>query len=118
MTYLSSFGEGRPSWENSVEAIQRSISMKRVVGAFDGDEVVGYVVFSAGVGRVSQLAVRPDHRRRGIATRLLSAMKADAPPGYNLQVVNIDAGLAGAVEFFRSCGFEVILEQFEMRKVL
>src|SRR5215218_172222 len=118
MSYLSSFGEGKPSWQNSNEAVERSILMKRLIGAFDVEDCVGYIVFSAGVGRVSQLAVRSDHRRRGIATGLLMKMKTDMRPGFNMQVINIDAGLTGSVEFFRSCGFEAILEQFEMRKVL
>ncbi|MEP7211440.1 MAG: GNAT family N-acetyltransferase [Acidobacteriota bacterium] len=118
MLLLSSLGDGRPSWQNSPEAVERSILMKRVIGAFDGDECVGYIAFSAGVGRVAQIAVRPEFRRRGIGTQLLVRMHADTRPGYDLQVINIDAALSGAVEFFRSVGFEVVLTQHEMLKVL
>jgi ribosomal protein S18 acetylase RimI-like enzyme len=118
MTFLAGFGDGEPSWQNSTEAIERSLIMKRVIGAFSGGDCVGYVAFSAGVGRVAQIAVRPEFRRRGIGGRLLAELKADARPGYNLQVINIDGNLTESVEFFRNRGFEVILEQFEMRKEL
>lgn len=118
MSLMCSFGDGKPSWQNSTEAIERSILMKHVVGAFDGDECVGYIAFSAGVGRVAQIAVRPEFRRRGIGTQLLVRMSAETRPGYDLQVINIDAGITDAVEFFRSLGFEAVLTQHEMLKIL
>jgi N-acetylglutamate synthase-like GNAT family acetyltransferase len=92
--------------------------MKRVIGAFEGDECVGYLVYSAGVARVSQIAVRPDRRRRGIGSGLLSRMLTDLRPGFEPQVINIDAGATDAVAFFESRGFGVVLEQYEMLKVL
>ena len=118
MKRLAALGDGCPSWQNSSEAVERSILMKRVIGAFDGDECVGYIAFSAGVGRLAQIAVRPDRRRRGIATKLLAEMQTDTRPGHNMQVINIDARLSESVGFFRNRGFDVTLEQYEMLKVL
>lgn len=115
---LYSFGEGRPSWQNTAEAIERSLSVKQIMGAFDSEICVGFVAFNTRVGRVAQIAVKPGYRRRGIGSNLLAAMEAVTLPGNKLQVINIDAELTGSVEFFRSCGFEVILEQFEMLKKL
>jgi ribosomal protein S18 acetylase RimI-like enzyme len=118
MCHMASFGDEKPSWQNSAEAVRRSILMKRVIGAFEGDECVGYLVYSAGVARVSQIAVRPDRRRRGIGSGLLSRMLTDLRPGFEPQVINIDAGATDAVAFFESRGFGVVLEQYEMLKVL
>ena len=107
------FWEGKPSWQNSVEAVARSVQMKRLFGAFVYGECVGYIVFSAGVGRLAQLAVHRDHRRRGIATRLLLEMQKDAPD-QKLHVINLDESMTESVVFFQNRGFKKVLAQYEM----
>jgi len=114
---FASFWDGSPSWQNSLEAVDRSVQMKRVFGAFDDGTCVGYIVFSAGMGRLAQLAVDRYHRRRGIATRLLSEMQRDAPD-QNLQVINLDESMTESVIFFQNRGFKKVLGQFEMIKTL
>lgn len=109
----ASFWEGKPSWQNSIAAVERSIQMKRVFGAFKGPECIGYIVFSAGMGRLAQLAVHRDYRRKGIGTRLLIEMQRDAP-GQNLQVINLDESMTESVVFFQNRGFKKVLGQFEM----
>ena len=111
------FWDGKPSWQNSIEAIQRSVQMKRLLGAFIGDKCVGYIVFSAGVGRLAQLAVHRDHRRMGIATRLLLEMQKDAPD-QKLHVINLDEAMTESVVFFQNRGFKKVLAQFEMLRDL
>ena len=111
------FWDGKPSWQNSLEAIDRSVRMKRLIGAFIGEECVGYIVFAAGVGRLAQLAVHRDHRRKGIATRLLREMQKDAR-GQKLHVINLDEAMTEAVVFFRNLGFSKVLAQYEMLREL
>ncbi|HUR99537.1 MAG TPA: GNAT family N-acetyltransferase [Pyrinomonadaceae bacterium] len=113
----TSFWDGKPSWQNSPDAIQRSVRMKRLIGAFIGDTCVGYIVFAAGVGRLAQLAVHRDHRRKGIATRLMREMQKDAP-GQKLHVINLDEGMTESVVFFQNLGFRKVLAQFEMLREL
>lgn len=115
--HFASFWDGKPSWQNSLEAIERSVQMKRLFGAFIEDECVGYVIFSAGVGRLAQLAVHREHRRKGIATRLLLEMQKDAP-GQKLHVINLDEAMTESVVFFRNLGFKKVLGQFEMLREL
>jgi ribosomal protein S18 acetylase RimI-like enzyme len=110
---FESFWEGKPSWQNSVAAIERSVQMKRLFGAFVDEKCVGYIVFSAGVGRLAQLAVHRDYRRRGIATRLLREMQLDAP-GQKLHVINLDDAMTESVIYFRNRGFTKVLAQYEM----
>ena len=109
------FWDGKPSWQNSLDAIERSIKMKRLLGAFVGNECVGYIIFSA--GRLSQLAVHRDHRRKGIASRLLLEMQRDAS-GQKLHVINLDEAMTESVVFFQNRGFKKVLAQFEMLKDL
>ena len=111
------FWDGRPSWQNSLEAVQRTMRMKRFFGAFIDGDCVGYIVFSAGVGRLAQLAVRRDHRRKGIGTRLLREMQKDAHE-QKLHIINLDESMTEAVVFFQNRGFRKVLAQFEMVKDL
>lgn len=113
---FESFGDGRPSWQNSREAIDRSVHMKKIVGAFLDGRCVGFIAFSAGVGRVAQMGVDPEHRRLGIGSMLLKTMKTDLREGFKLQVINIDAALTDCLAFFRNRGFRTVLSQIEMRK--
>jgi len=115
---LTSFWDGQPSWQNSVEAVGRSIHLKRILGAFLDGRCVGYIVFSGNFGRVAQMAVAQEHRRQGIGTALLASMQDETTSGYSLQVINLDRSLTNAVSFFRNRGFYERLSQFEMLKPL
>lgn len=115
---LTSFWDGRPSWQNSVEAVGRSMHLKRILGAFLDGRCVGYVAYSSKFGRVAQMAVDKPHRNLGIGTALLRQMQDETTSGYSLQIINIDRSLTDAVTFFRNRGFYERLAQFEMLKPL
>jgi ribosomal protein S18 acetylase RimI-like enzyme len=112
--HLTAFWSGKPSWQNSVDAIKRSWPAKSMYGAFDGETCIGYLVFSRGFGRVAQLSVKPEYRKLGVATTLLKAMQDATSEGYSLQVINIDKSVGGAMEFFTRHGFYERLSQYEM----
>jgi ribosomal protein S18 acetylase RimI-like enzyme len=112
---MSAFWDGNPSWQNSIDAIGRSRSLKRILGAFIDDRCVGYAIFSSN-GRIAQIAVDKLHRNRGIATALLARMRAETASEHPLQVINIDTSLTAALAFFRSRGFCERLTQYEMIK--
>ena len=67
-------------WSRSMFASELAKPTSICLGAFEGDELVGYVINSRYVDawHVMNVAVDPDHQRRGIATRLLErALRAD-----------------------------------------
>lgn len=111
---LRRFWDGRPSWQNSTDAIDRSRGKKCFVGAFIDETCVGYIVFSEKVGRVAQMAVDPANRRRGIGQKLLESMSERMSNEYKPQVINIDRSIESAMEFFSNRGFTEKLSQFEM----
>lgn len=115
-SFMRSFWDGGPSWQNTVEAVVRSTKMKRILGAFLDGRCVGYIVFSAKFGRVAQLAVDKNYRRQRVGTALMRALQADTAEGQSPQVINIDKSLTGAMGFFRSLGFAELLSQYEMIK--
>jgi ribosomal protein S18 acetylase RimI-like enzyme len=111
---FSRFWDGTPSWQNSPDAIDRSKKSKTVKAAFVGDRCVGYMIFSAQVGRTAQMAVDKEFRHHGVGTALLEVMKSETAHGYSMQVINVDKGLPGAVDFFKDHGFYERLAQYEM----
>ena len=82
-------------WSRSMFAGELAKSSSITLGAFEaesGERLVGYLVVSRYVDawHIMNLAVDPQHRRRGIATRLLDALFAttaeDLRRGYTLEV--------------------------------
>ena len=81
------------------------------LGAFEGEQLVGYIINSRYVDawHVMNVAVDPDFRRRGIATRLLERLfeltKDDGRRGYTLEVrVSNDGAIAAVRESSASSG--------------
>ena len=79
------------------------------LGAFEGDELVGYVVNSRYVDawHIMNVAVVPERQRRGIASALLERLfeltRHDERRGFTLEVrVSND----GAIRLYEELGFE------------
>ena len=111
---LTTFWDGKTSWQNSVAAIERVRKMKRIFGAFLDEKCVAYIVVSSKTGRVAQIAVDKDHRNRGIGTALMLKVQAETAEGYSLQIINIDKSIATAIDFFTNRGFYENVSQYEM----
>jgi ribosomal-protein-alanine N-acetyltransferase len=81
---------------------------RRYLIARVGRQVVGYggLMFVPDEAHVTNLAVDPEHRRRGVATRLLSAL-ADAAiaRGCAAWTLEVRAGNHAAQEVYRAFGF-------------
>ena len=60
-------------WSRSMFASELAKASSVCLGAFDGERLIGYVINSRYVDawHIMNVAVDPDYRRRGIATRLL-----------------------------------------------
>ena len=118
LTGLTARWDGRPSWQNSVDAVKRSEPLKTILGAFLAGQFLGYIVFSSGLGRIAQLYVDRDYRTQGVGTRLLAAMRADMKRESPMQVLNIDKSLSESIRFFEKIGFRQVLAQHEMTMAL
>ena len=96
-------------WSRAMFASELAKPTSICLGAFEGRELVGYIVNSRYVDawHVMNVAVDPQRRRRGIATRLLERLfeltDGDERRGYTLEVrVSNDA----AIRLYEGLGFE------------
>ena len=96
-------------WSRSMFASELAKPTSICLGAFEGDELVGYVINSRYVDawHVMNVAVHPDHQRRGVASRLLERLfeltRDDERRGYTLEV---RVSNEGAIELYERLGFE------------
>ena len=96
-------------WSRSMFASELAKPTSICLGAFEGDELVGYVINSRYVDawHVMNVAVDPDYQGRGIATRLLERLfeltANDGRRGYTLEVrvSNVDA-----IRLYERAGFK------------
>jgi ribosomal-protein-alanine N-acetyltransferase len=96
-------------WSRSMFASELAKGTSICLGAFEGDQLVGYTVNSRYVDawHVMNVAVDPDYQRRGIATRLLERLfeltDEDDGRGYTLEV---RVSNREAIRLYEKLGFE------------
>ena len=95
-------------WSRSMFASELAKPSSLCLGAFDGDSLIGYLIISRYVDawHVMNVAVRPDHRRQGIASLLLNRLfeltAGRSRRGYTLEV---RVSNAGAIRLYEELGF-------------
>jgi len=109
-----SFWDGYPSWQNSIEAVERVATERSIVAAYVDDECVGYGVVFLPAANLMQLAVAHAHRRKGIGSAILAALETPE----RLKINNIDEALTAALAFYETNGYKQVLGQYEMVKTL
>lgn len=103
-----------PSWQNSVDSIVRAGDDLICSGVFFKDELVGYCVSDPLTGDLTQIAVARDHRRKGLATKLLSDAVRNSESDI-VKVLNIsDNNLGSMVPFLSNKNIKLASKQFEM----
>jgi len=109
----STFFDFCPSWQNSMDSIERAGSDLICLGAFTANELVGYCVFDPLTGDLSQIAVNQPFRRQKIATRLFQDMikrtKSD-----NIKVLNVNSSYHPMAAFLNKNNLKMTGKQFEM----
>jgi ribosomal protein S18 acetylase RimI-like enzyme len=110
---FKTFSSCGPSWQNNTASIFRNREGHEFIAAFLDDQIAGCAVYVKATGRVKQLAVHPNHRRKGIGTALISYMM-NHKKGEALVLTNIDLNYQPAIAFFQKPGFQQLLTQFEM----
>lgn len=106
------FWDSPPTWQNSLRASKQSTKPHKIAGAYSGQQLTGYIIYTT-EGRVKQFAVRKDFRRRGIG-RALFANAMSEIGDKEIVITNIDCEYPGTASFLEKLGLTNFLEQFEM----
>ena len=96
-------------WSRSMFASELAKPTSICLGAFEGRDLVGYIINSRYVDawHVMNVAVHPEHQRRGIATALLEKLfertRGDERRGYTLEV---RVSNENAIRLYEKLGFD------------
>ena len=112
-----SFWDFYPSWQNSFQSIVRKPDHFLFFGAINTHELIGYCILEPASGDITQIAVDNRHRRKGVATMLLSeALQFNSHD--SLKIVNTDVSCDSITHFLESVNIPPTGKQFEMIKKL
>lgn len=113
---MESFWEINPTWQNSKSAVDQVRESNVSMGAYIKNQLVAYVIYSPHKHRIQQIAVSKSHRRRRLASALISELiNAN---GNNFSIINVDDRSHSTNSFLKHIGLDVYFEQFEMKLIL
>lgn len=103
----SCFGESAWSMDSLRSQLDKADS--RCTVAVDDDNVIGFLAFEQVLdeGSIVELAVHPDHRRKGIARQMIETAIQSAE-GLNIVFLEVRESNAPAIGLYESLGFERI----------
>ncbi len=113
----TSFLDFTPSWQNSLQAVQRKINDFLFLGTFHKNQLVGYCIFEPKSGDVTQIAVHKKYRQLGIATNLLSESIKNNQH-HSIKIINTETDCISMNKFLQHNNIPMLGKQFEMIKQL
>jgi GNAT superfamily N-acetyltransferase/quinol monooxygenase YgiN len=95
--------------DDSSDQIDRYLQLGRILVVREGDEIVGHLQLlptGRGATEIKSLAVRDDHRGRGIGSRLV-ALALTVCRSEDVRVVTVRTATVdvGTIRFYQRCGF-------------
>lgn len=109
------FWDFHPSWQNSFDSVYRQKDNFRIVGAYKNKILTGYAIFEPSSGDITQLAVDKQHRRKGIATKLINeVLKINETS--TLKIINSTIYCNSLYEFLKTNSIKPTGKQYEMIK--
>ncbi len=103
----------KPSWQNSVESIQRKLPYFTFLGIYAGDTLAGYGLIEKHTGDVPQFAIAEEYRGRGLGTRLFGELMQYSETGL-VRLINSDAAYVPFKKFMESMSIQPGHGQYEM----
>lgn len=110
---FKSFWEFEPSWQNSIDSINRKLDYFQCLGIYTNDSLLGYAFIEKHTGDIPQLAIHKDFRRKGLATLLISEL-ISLSNTEKVQIINTETGVTSFVDFAKSINLQPGHGQYEM----
>jgi len=115
---FKTFWDKTPSWQNSIESIERNREVLTIIGVNYKETPVGYAAFDPRSCGIAQLAIHPKFRRRKLGMVLLNRIIQSSPTATRVSIINIDKDLSSFIGFYESLDFKLFVEQYEMMKMI
>ena len=110
---MESFWDIYPTWQNSKNVVNELKHNNISLGAYCENQLVGYIIYNPNSQRIQQIAVSKNFRQRKIASTLICEIIEIY--GNSLSIINVDISSKSANIFLEKTGFEINLEQLEMK---
>ena len=110
---LGSFWDFYPSWQNSIDALNRKKEHITILGIWLENNLAGYGVVEKHSGDIPQLAIARVYRRKGMATALLKYMVSIVRAS-NISIINTKADYQPFIDFAASINLHPGAGQYEM----
>ena len=106
-----------PCFMDSTEQLKHNLKNETILIAEIDQKIIGHLVFQPKLGRISQLAVHPNHRYKGIGHSLLAECQKQSFVS-NLTLLNIPEAELETIEALEAMGFENEIDQFELELII
>lgn len=113
---LNSFWDLKPSWQNSVTAVEKLKKSNISIGIYENEKLLGYTIFNPKTKRIYQLSVNKDYRKIGVGKKLLEYISIHF--GKEISATNIDSTSKETLSFITSIGMKMYIKQYEMELTL
>lgn len=110
---MQSFWDISPTWQNSNNVVNKLRNTNISLGAYIKKQLVGYIIYNPNNKRIQQIAVNKNFRQQKIASTLIWKLLEEY--GSTFSIINVDKDSKPVNAFLQKIGFEINLEQFEMK---
>jgi ribosomal protein S18 acetylase RimI-like enzyme len=108
-----SFCDYDTSFLDTFFMLKKNRKFEKILEAYEGEDLVGYIIYNKKMGRVGNIGVNKQYRGKGIGTFLIKRMHTDCRkmPVY---ILNVNERSYNLLNFFLRLGFRNDIDQFEL----
>ncbi|HNP19547.1 MAG TPA: GNAT family N-acetyltransferase [Fulvivirga sp.] len=107
------FNDFPPSFLDSSRMITDNLANETIIEARHQDQCIGYAIYQPSFGRISQVGIDPNMRRKGVGSAIINYIYQTSNHK-SLTIINVNNESEGTKHFFESLGFENQVDQYEM----
>lgn len=108
------FWNYNPTWQNDNPTVNRMMERLTILVVESKNSIIGYCIFNKDTGRINQIAVKKEHRNKGVGKSLIDSIVNNWY--FNeLTILNIDKRDIETNLFLKNLGFTTYVDQFEMK---
>lgn len=110
---LQIFWDFKPSWQNSIDSINRKLGHLTFIGLYTENELAGYAIIEDNTGDIPQLAIYGKLRGKCFATELIKHLIGISKSS-EIKIINSVASYEPFRKFAENVNFKPGFGQFEM----